>query len=210
MGGPNTLSPNLSNEDFNVSNRIFLSHISNGTVNQTVTPINATITRYGNGTFIFNGIKQLPNNTVRLYDGSIILFSNGTKITLVENSIFSAPARFPLGKTTITLGYTVCYNLPPGARFLGEGLISECYGSPISNKLPSKISYTNYTYSGINITFLPKNELLSPNQSASVNATISVGANATVGTYLLHTYMSGACCEGAFCVINDRGYTVCR
>ncbi len=196
----------------NVTNGMLLSHTSYETVNQTIRPLYMSITKYQNGTVVkyrnstfaqlmngtiiivkkyqnstvvFNGLAPSQNGTIFIANGSMLTFPNGTKIAFTKNvSNFNILSILPLGKTTI-MSYDGC-------SFNG----TFCHRTPESAPHSIRASYTNYSHTGINITFQPWHEVLSLSNFTIVNATISTAANATPGTYLLQTIMSGEYCIG--------------
>ncbi len=178
----------------NISNNIYLMHISREIVNQSITQINALLIKYQNNTVTYNGSIPHRNGNITVYNGSTITFPNGTELTLTKNTSFTVKS-LPIGETKIALyrGCTAVHLQGPGG---GEEI--GCHD--VSKYAPHSVSivFTNYTHTGINITLQPKYELLKQNQSTIVNATFSVAANATKGTYLLNAYMSGETCDGLF------------
>ncbi len=197
--GLKTANTLLTTNPANISNHIYLSHMSHTLVNQTITQINATITKHENGTVVYEDLNhtffgvnlkliklQQGGSIINISGNSVITFPNDTKINATKNILIPVSS-LPIGTTYILLGYIACYN--NGDTCQGYGGIEKP-----ANKI--NVTYVNLTHIGVNITLQPQYEILYANHSLILNATISVAANAMHGTYLLHTSIDGSQCPG--------------
>ena len=181
IGMPNnTTNVNITN----VTNHINLYHESYKAVEENVTQINVSLTRYSNGTVISSeGTVLAPGQTSHVWinKGTVILFPNGTKMTLANNTYFAIPTGLPIG-TTIVIGYKACY---PGGCYSG--------GGPRPPEFLN-ISFDNYSHPGLNLSFNRTYELVSSSKGVYVNLTITVMNYAQSGTYMLGLYAGSRLC----------------
>ena len=185
-------------QNVTVTNNFLLSHSSHRVVKENVTQVNSTLTRYSNGTFVAPGMGGVlasgqlwsgvlsPGQISHIWGdkGTTIIFPNGTKITLANDTYFIVPNDFPIGVTTV-IGYRACY---PGV----------CYGSSVRPPEFLNISFDNYSHPTINVSFRPSSESISAGKAAYINLTISATSNALPGTYLLSVFTTNEVCEGPF------------